>query len=133
MSALRSRRLEALLGVGLDAARYEHFEAMVQTQVGESFDLDFKREHYGNADRDKLGLAGDVAALANSAGGMPVLGIAEDEHARAVAAPGVTISDGETRRIHQIVAEKVAPVPVVEGLPAPDPANRGRGFPVIAV
>jgi hypothetical protein len=42
MTALRSRRLEALLGTGLDAARYEHFYAMVQTQVSESFDLDFK-------------------------------------------------------------------------------------------
>jgi hypothetical protein len=35
--------------------------------------------------------------------------------------------------MHQIVAEKVVPVPVVEVLPAPDPANRGRGFLVIAV
>jgi hypothetical protein len=80
-----------------------------------------------------MALAGDVAALANSAGGILVLGIAEDDHARAATAPGVTISDGEIRRIHQIVAEKVAPVPVVEVLPVHDPANPGRGFLVIAV
>jgi hypothetical protein len=133
MTALRSRRLEALLGAGLDTARYEHFHAMVEIQVSESFDLDFKREHYGNADGDKRALAGDVAALANSAGGIIVLGIEEDEHARAVAAPGVTISDSEIRRIHQIAADKVAPVPVLEVLPAPDPADPGRGFLVIAV
>jgi hypothetical protein len=70
MTALRSRRLEALLGAGLDAARYEHFHSLVQSQVSESFDLDFKREHYGNAARDKLALAGDAAALANSAGAL---------------------------------------------------------------
>jgi hypothetical protein len=133
MTVLRSRRLEALLGTGLDHARYEHFNAMVQTQVSESFDLDFKRQHYGNADKDKRELAGDVAALANGAGGMLVLGIAEDEHARAASAPCVTISDGEIRRIHQIVAENVAPVPVVEVLPVSDPADPGRGFLVIAV
>jgi hypothetical protein len=133
MTALRSRRLEALLGAGLDAARYEHFHSLVQAQVSESFDLEFKREHYGSADRDKLALAGDVAALANSAGGIIVLGIEEDAHARAVAAPGVTISDGEIRRVHQIVADRVAPVPVLEVLPAPDPADPGRGFLVIAV
>jgi len=113
MTAQRSRRLEALLGADLDAARYAHFRSLVQAQVSESFDLDFKREHYGSADRDKLALAGDVAAIASSAGGIIVLGIEEDAHARAVAAPGVTISDGEIRRIHQIIADRVAPVPVL--------------------
>src|SRR5215468_3650280 len=133
MTALRSQRLETLLGARLDDARHEHFEAMVQTHVSEAFDLDFKRQHYGNADKDRRELAGDVAALANSAGGMLVLGIEEDEHAHAVAAPVVTVSDGEIRRIHQVIAEKVAPIPVVDVRPVPDPAVPGRGFLVIAV
>ena len=38
--------------------------------------------------------AGDVAALANTAGGVIVLGVAEDDQARTVDAPGVQVTDG---------------------------------------
>ncbi len=89
MVALRSRRLEAVLGTALDALTYEHLEALVTNRVAEAFDLDFKATLYGNSDSDRRNLATDVAALANTAGGLLVLGIAEDRQARAVAAPGV--------------------------------------------
>ncbi len=85
MTALRSRRRDALLGVSLDAAEYGHFEALVSAQVSESFDLDFKAGLYGSAEKGKHDLAADVAALANTAGGFLILGIAEDKQARAAA------------------------------------------------
>jgi Schlafen, AlbA_2 len=118
MVALRSRRLQAIFGVPLDDLQYEHLEALVPNQVSEAFDLDFKGSLYGNADKDRRDLATDVAALANTAGGLLVLGIAEDRQARAVAAPGVAVSDAEIRRILQIVGSLVVPLPVLSPCPS---------------
>ena len=90
MVALRSRRLQTLLGVSLDDLKYEHLEALVTNRVPEAFDLDFKKQLYGNGDTARRDLAGDVAALANQRG-LLVLGIDEDRQARAVAAPDCSI------------------------------------------
>jgi hypothetical protein len=133
MVALRSRRLETLLGAPLDDLQYEHLEGLVTNHVSEAFDLDFKETLYGNADKDKRDLATDVAALANTAGGLLVLGIEEDRQARAVAAPGVSVSDCEVRRILQIVGSLVVPLPVFEPLPVLKPGETGHGFLAVAV
>jgi Schlafen, AlbA_2 len=134
MVALRSRRLQAIFGVPLDDLQYEHLQALVVTnQVSEAFDLDFKGSLYGNADKDRRDLATDVAALANTAGGLLVLGIDEDRQARAVAAPGVAVSDSEIRRILQVVGSLVVPLPVFEPLPILKPGEDDHGFLVIAV
>ena len=106
---------------------------LVTNQVSEAFDLDFKATLYGNADRDRHALATDVAALANTAGGLLVLGIEEDDQARAVAAPGVAVSDDEIRRILQVVGSLVVPLPVFEPLPIREPGESGHGFIVVAV
>jgi Schlafen, AlbA_2 len=133
MVALRSRRLEALLGAPLDELRYEHLETLVTNHVPEAFDLDFKAQLYGSSERDRKDLATDVAALANTAGGLLILGIGEDRQARAVAAPGVPVSDDEIRRILQIVGSLVVPLPVFEPLPFEKPGEAGHGFLVVAV
>jgi hypothetical protein len=133
MVALRSRRLQTLLVEPLDDLRYEHLEALVTNHVSEAFDLDFKATLYGNADKDRRDLATDVAALANTAGGLLVLGIEEDRQARAAAAPGVAISDDEIRRILQVVGSLVVPLPVFEPMPVLKPGETGHGFLVVAV
>jgi schlafen family protein len=133
MAALRSRRLETLLGVPLDGLQYQHLEALVTNHVSEAFDLDFKAALYGSADKDRRDLATDVAALANTAGGLLVLGIEEDRQARATAAPGVAVSDNEVRRILQVVGSLVVPLPVFEPLPVLKPGETGYGFLVVAV
>jgi hypothetical protein len=133
MVALRSRRLQTVLGASLDELRYEHLEALVTNHVPEEFDLDFKRELYGNTDGDRKALATDVAALANTAGGLLVLGIEEDDQACAVAAPGIAVSDAEITRMLQIVGSGVVPLPVFDLLPVPEPGQAGHGFIVIAV
>lgn len=147
MVALRSRRLESVFGAPLDALTAEHVRSLVTSSVQEAFDLDFKQELYGRGDSDKRALAGDVAGLANTAGGIIVLGIEGDEHSRATATPGVELSDGEVRRIYQVVASLVSPMPVLDVRPLPDAAmaqpesatasgdrpNPTRGFIVLAV
>lgn len=133
MVALRSRRLETVLGTNLDDLQYQHLETLVTNQVSEAFDLDFKATLYGNADRDRHALATDVAALANTAGGLLILGVEEDDQARASAAPGVAVSDDEIRRILQVVGSLVVPLPVFEPLSICKPGDGGHGFIVVAV
>jgi hypothetical protein len=143
MVALRSRRLEALFGVPLDQIEEQHLEALVTSGTEESFDLDFKVKLYGTSDSNKRDLAGDVAAMANTAGGIVIIGVGEDKQARAIKAPGVVVTDHEVARIRQIVAALVAPIPMFDVLAIPktttdqspdggEPAST-NGFIVIAV
>ena len=96
--SLRSRRLEDVLRGSLEDLTYERVERLVAGGVAEAFDLDFKQALYGTSDAAKRDLAIDVAALANTSGGLLILGIEEDNQARAIAAPGVALSDDERRR-----------------------------------
>lgn len=128
----RSRRLEAAFGAALSEVTAEHVRGLVTSAVQEDFDLDFKAQMYGNSDADKRDLATDVAAMANSAGGVIVIGVEENEHAQAVAAPGVAISDEVERRILQITAG-ISPAPAVTVRRISlDEAAPGHGFVLIA-
>ena len=133
MVALRSARLEALLGCRLERVPYSAVTTLINNQVAEAFDLDFKSEMYGSSDRDKRDAATDVAALANTAGGLIIGGITEDDQARAAAAPGVALSDADEQRIRQIVASHVVPMPVFDVVRVEDPARPGHGLVLIAV
>jgi predicted HTH transcriptional regulator len=106
---------------------------LISNQVPEAFDLDFKAEMYGASDRDKRDAATDVAALANTAGGLIVAGIEEDDQARATKASGVALVEADERRIRQIVGSQVVPMPVVDIFRVEDPARPGHGFVLIAV
>ncbi len=107
MVALRSRRLESLFGTSLDALRAEHVHALVNSSAQEAFDLDFKAALYGRGDSERRALAGDVAAWPTR----QAVGMAEDDQARAVAAPGVQVTDAEVARIRQVIASLAAPCP----------------------
>lgn len=133
MVAFRSRRMDSLLGASLEELTGSAIESLVSSQVEEAYDLDFKAELYGNSDSSRRALASDVSAMANTAGGLIVLGVAEDNHARASAAPGVPLSDSETARMRQIVASLVAPHPVFDLISVPSEADPTHGFYVIAV
>jgi hypothetical protein len=133
MVALRSRRLERLLGDRLEDVTHAQITTLVTNAVGEAYDLDFKGELYGQSDKDKKSLAIDVAAMANTAGGVILLGIVEDAQARASSAPGVAVNDAEVNRIRQIVASQVAPLPTFDVLQVDDPGHAGHGYLMIAV
>jgi hypothetical protein len=130
---LRSRRLETLLGAPVADLTAGHMHAAVEAKIAESHDLDWKGEAYGNSDKDKRELAADVAALANTVGGLIVLGVAEDGHACASAAPGVRLSDAYRNQLLQVIASSVAPVPRFEVRMVADGGDGGHGFVLIAV
>jgi Schlafen, AlbA_2 len=133
MVAFRSRRIESLFGVPLEDVEQEHICALVSGQIAEAFDLDFKSELYGGSESEKHKLATHIAALANTAGGLLVFGVAEDDQARAVSAPGVSVAEAEIRRIRQVAASLVVPLPVFDVLSIEDPATPGHGFLIVAV
>lgn len=71
---MRFPRLEALLGVPPQAIDEAVLRTAADSGVPEGQDLDWKRTLYLQGDRGSLELAKDVAALANTAGGVIVLG-----------------------------------------------------------
>lgn len=71
--------------------------------------------------------------MANSSGGVIVLGVEEDEHAIATATPGVELGDAERTRMLQILASGVAPLPALDILPVPSAGDPARGWWVLAV
>ncbi|MFF2718957.1 helix-turn-helix domain-containing protein [Streptomyces sp. NPDC058011] len=133
MVSLRSRRLEGLFGASLGSVSHAQVTALKTNAVSESYDLEFKGELYGGNDKAKRDLAGDIAALANTAGGVLLLGVAEDEQARVAGVPGVELSDAEVLRIRNIVADHVHPLPTFDVRQIEDPTKAGHGVLMIAV
>ncbi len=151
MVAFRSSRLEAILGGPLGEVRYEDVARLVDLGVTESNDLDFKsalyvepdtqaadqrtaKEKQQAAEKKKKDLASDVAAFANSNGGLIIVGIKEDRVSSAAAVLStVDIADREVRRIHEIVASNTFPKPRLDVWPLPDPSQPGGGLILIAV
>jgi hypothetical protein len=131
--ALRSRKLEQLFGDRLDAVPHANSVAFVNSGVMESYDLDLKATLCGSTDSDKRDLGCDVAAMANTAGGVILLGVGEDAQGRAATAPGVPLSDAEHRRIRQVVAAQVGPLPVFDIISVEDPSTPGHGFLMVAI
>ena len=82
MMTFRSQRLEALLGTQItqETLRFEHLRGLVEGKIPEAADLDYKGQLYGNSDSAKRDLCTDVAAQANTQGGLVIVGI--DEEAR---------------------------------------------------
>lgn len=63
-------RIETLVGMPLAGVDEVALRRFVDGRVREDQDLDFKRQLYGTNDSAKRDLAGDVAALANTVGGL---------------------------------------------------------------
>lgn len=133
MTLLRSRRLETVLGSALDSLSAGDVRALPAAQVTEAFDLDFKGVLYGNSDSQRRDLCGDVAALANTSGGVIIIGVEEDDHGSACATPGVQLSDAERNRMLQVLASGVAPMPACEVLTIRAAENAEIGWYVLAV
>lgn len=127
---IRMPRLEALMAVpSLDAVDEVALQRLVDGAVREDVDLEFKQALYGSSDGEKKELAKDVAALANSRGGLLVIGVRDDND---VAAELTPVATGEELRLQQTIASLVAPPPQMEMRTAPA-AVAGAGYYLIAV
>lgn len=74
-------------------------DELVSVGAAESLFLEFKRESYGAADRDKREFLKDISALANTQGGHLIIGVDEDRGAAARITPivGIDIDVEQTR------------------------------------
>src|SRR5690242_19354846 len=111
MPVPRFPRLEEIFGTQLDALQETHLRAVIAgpSPIVEDADMDFKRDLYANTDDGKRSLAQDVAAMANTRGGVILLGVDEANGAASALTP-VPLYDPEELRIRQVVAGLVAPV-----------------------
>jgi hypothetical protein len=80
-------RLAAALGRHPDDLTEDDLQRAVEDHVPESVDLDWKKDFYKATDADKKELAKDASAMANTAGGMVVIGVDDghQDHAHALA------------------------------------------------
>jgi hypothetical protein len=103
----RSRRLETLFNTDLDSIGVAELERLVEGEVPEAEDLEFKQQSYvgekGHGD-----LASDVAAMANTRGGLIVVGI-RDIDDRAGELTPIPLPSTERERLTQIVATRISP------------------------
>ncbi|MEV6644696.1 ATP-binding protein [Amycolatopsis sp. NPDC051371] len=134
MAPLRSRRLEALLGALVADASYGQVAGLASAKAPEDFDLDFKSKTYKPSDEGKRNLSIDVAAMANTAGGLIILGMEEDDQARALKpVEDFAVTDAEVNRMSQIVAAGVGPLPSMDIRIVENEEKPGTGFYLIAV
>ena len=104
-------RLRPLLGDDLASIDESRLTAIVG--LVEDVDLDFKREPWATTEGGAKEAAYDVAAFANSAGGLIVVGVDEDGRGHCSEFIGVDPSIDVALWLHQIVAARVAPPAVV--------------------
>jgi hypothetical protein len=124
-------RLTQLLGKSVDALDDEAIRTAVQNQVSEAVDLDWKSAHYKTTEKDRFELAKDVAQLANTNGGIIVLGVA-DVKGNASAATPVELGDHHHRRMNQVLSNWIQPF-LVGVRYVPIQSVPGKGFLVIVV
>ncbi|MEW6879767.1 helix-turn-helix domain-containing protein [Trueperella pyogenes] len=88
---------------------HEFFVQLIEQQVREQDDLDFKRDAYQAQDKKKQWeLAKDVCAMANSGGGWIICGII-DENETAVAFSGLELAPTSETSIHQLIENQIEP------------------------
>jgi schlafen family protein len=133
VTVFRSRRIEQLLGAQIGEVSYEQLRTLATNQVHEAADLEYKRDHYGSSDKAKQDLCTDVAALANSVGGVIVIGIEEDAQARAAALNPVTVTDVDRTRMTQVIAESVHPPVSLDMVAIEDADSPGVGAWILGV
>lgn len=104
-------RLAAVLGRHPDHLTEDDLQRAVESRMPESVDLAWKRSFYLGTDAGKKELAKDVSAMANTAGGVVVIGIDDgrQDHAHALTPIEPTLGHGE-EWIRAVLASWIQPV-----------------------
>jgi len=132
MRGERRIRVEQEIGSRLEDMNWDSIQKLVKNGIAEAVDIDFKRDPYGGADSDKKELAKDIAAFANTNGGLLLIGIDETGGA-ATGIESFTNTDETVNKVRQVVASLVAPLPQFETKTIPDPDDESSGVVAIIV
>jgi hypothetical protein len=123
-------RLTRLLTRELEDLEEENLRHLIG--VREDEDLDFKEEPYGRGGEDSKELAADIASMANTKGGLIVIGISEESNLATDLSPIELPSEEEDLRIHQVAASLIFPRPEIRIWIIPS-IEREKGYLAIAV
>jgi Putative DNA-binding domain len=126
------RRHLLVFGAEPVALAEQHLQRLVTDQSREGDDLDFKRELYGRADKEKIAVSIDIAALANDRGGVIVLGVHEDGEVAKALCP-VALDGDDQRWMREVAARHTAPHVPFDLLAVPSDADPTRGWLLIVV
>ena len=128
-------RLAKLMGADVAQADAANITALITGKIREDTDLDYKRDNgYLNGGDSAEELAKDVTGMANSRGGLLIIGIEQDAQACAMNATPVSISDAITNQMEQILRSRVVPWladVTIRGVRSAD--EPGTGFYLIAI
>jgi len=132
VAVVRIRAVDDVLGAPLvpGALRHEHVRHLVDAEVSENDQLDFKRASYPKGKESDL--ATDLAALANHQGGVVVLGVVETD-GRAVDTTPLEIGEFVEPRMRQLAAQWIAPYLQFDVLPVQTPEDPQHGFYLLSV
>ncbi|MEU1371917.1 ATP-binding protein [Streptomyces sp. NPDC005803] len=128
-------RLTAALGQHPDHLTEDDLQRAVDNQVPESADLDWKKDFYKGTDAGKKELAKDVAAMANTAGGMIVIGVddGKQDHAHKLD-PFEPIPGRGEEWIRSVLANWIQPVvPNVGVRPLKSAVHEGKIYWVLTM
>ncbi|MEU8789759.1 ATP-binding protein [Streptomyces sp. NPDC048643] len=104
-------RLTAALGSHPDELSEDDLQRAVDNRIPEGLDLDWKKDFYKGTDAGKKELAKDVSAMANTSGGMIVIGVddGKQDHAHGLAPSEPDPNRGE-EWIRSVLANWIQPV-----------------------
>jgi Putative DNA-binding domain len=129
-SRTRFPRVDALLDARLDTYMNPNaFGRLIDEEVAEFDQLEFKGQMYAATEDGRCELAKDVCAFANATGGVLICGIAEVKGTASKLMP-FEVSDSDVRHVNGVVAQRVAPMPAVDVFTV---ADSGTGYLVISV
>ncbi|MFD9053231.1 AlbA family DNA-binding domain-containing protein [Streptomyces zaomyceticus] len=127
-------RLTAALGRHPDDLTEDDLRRAVDNQIPEGVDLDWKKDFYLGSDAGKKELAKDVSAMANTVGGLLVIGIddGKKDHAHALAPVEPEPRRGE-EWIRSVLADCIQPVVPNVGVRSLKSAGEGKIYWIITV
>ena len=103
--------LRTLLGQSVEAVTEQNLDSLIG--LPEDYDLDYKRERYRTGSKGPIDAATDIAAFANGAGGLLIIGIEEDGTGVASKLYPDTSNDDLGLWLDQVAAARVSPAPSI--------------------
>jgi hypothetical protein len=95
--------------IPLEAINESDLQRLIEQQVVEKRDIDYKRDTYGNRDQDYGEFLADVSSFANTAGGEIVIGMTEQAGVPTGFSPLQIDADAEILRLENIARSGLQP------------------------
>lgn len=99
----------ALSHIQLDQIAEAHLNALIVTGAAETRSIEYKRDTYGQTDRDYSEFLADVSSFANTSGGDLLIGVTATDGIPTSLAPLTISMDSEVLRLEQVARNGLQP------------------------